>query len=267
MKRIAFLLLVSSMSVPVFAGPESWSFVQSVGGIRVESPFLLQLGWGLPVRADVSGLQAITVKATTLNSALVCERTDFTVKGRNIYITVVTAPAQPSSAPAYRNATSRCPWLTFGEVLPGKYSIFYRGPNETPMPLGEVSFGEDTPENTAEIAKITGQADKIVVFETQSPQSKVLFSSTSAKDIAEFNAALSVVPLPPRRDVGVCACVRRLPGTPSVRLYSGDAELVLVINDNGYPVVKSRWGNNTVGIRIDSEKWLRWLDARNIPAR
>lgn len=89
MKRIAFLLLATSMSMPAFADSESWSFVQSVGGIAVETPTLLTWGWVLPVRADVSGLQAVTTKPTTLNSALVCEETGVQFEGRRgISITV-----------------------------------------------------------------------------------------------------------------------------------------------------------------------------------
>lgn len=266
MKRIAFLLLASSMSVSVFAGPESWSFVQSVGGITVEAPSLLKGGWVLPVRADVSGFHAVTVKATALNSALVCITTDVAVEGRNMYLTIVTATAQSSSALGYPNATSRCPSLGFGEMLPGKYGVFYRGPGETPMPLGEMSFGEDGPVDTANVAKVIGRVDKIVVFETQSPESKVLFSSTAVKDIAEFNDALSVaLPPPPPKDGVPCACAP-FPDGPAVRLYSGGTELVLVTNLNKNPVGSSRWSDHAVLILIDREKWLRWFDARHIPA-
>lgn len=266
MKRIAFLLLALSMSVPVFAGSERWSFVQSVGGIAVDAPTLWHWGWVLPVRADVSGLQSVTTKPTALNSALVCMRTDFAVEGRNMYLTIVTAPAPSSDAEGGQHATSRCPPLTFGEMIPGKYSVFYRGPGETPVPLGEVSFGEDGPADTAKAAKAIKQADRIVVYEGRLTDSRVLFSSTSAKDIADFNDALSVVPPPPPpKDGAVCACAP-IPAGPVVRLYSGDTELVLVANINKYPFGKSRWDPHAILIHIDREKWLRWFEARNIPA-
>jgi hypothetical protein len=134
MKRIALFLLIASLPVSVLAGSESWSFVQSVGGLAVETPSHDTHGWVLPVRVDVSGLKAVTAKPTTLNSALICERTNAAIEGSNIYITIVSALAHP-------NTSSRCPPATLGEMTPGKYSVFYRGPSETPIRLGEVSIG------------------------------------------------------------------------------------------------------------------------------
>jgi len=134
MKRIALFLLFAFLPVSVLAGSENWSFVQSVGGLAVDTPSHGAFGWVLPVRADVSGLVAVTAKPTTLNSALICERTDAAIEGRNIYITIVSALAHP-------NTSSRCPPATLGEMPAGKYSIFYRGPSETPVRLGEVSIG------------------------------------------------------------------------------------------------------------------------------
>ncbi len=268
MKRIAFLLLASSMSVSVLAGPENWSFVQSVGGIEIGAPFLHHWGWVLPVRADVSGRQRVTTKPTRLDSALVCERTDVAVEGRNIYITVATEPATRSTrALLFPDGSSRCLPVMLGEVLPGKYEVFYRGPSDTPVRLGEVSLGEDGPVDAAKIAKAIRQADKVVVFEGVSTDSKVLFNSTSVKDIAEFNDALSLAPPPPPppKDRAVCAC-GPFPAGPVIRLYRGGKELVLVTNLNKNPVGQSRWGRQAILIQMDREKWLRWFDARKIPA-
>ncbi len=267
MIRIVYLLLASFMSASVFADSENWSFVQSVGGVAVDSPFLSPGGgWVLPVRADVSGLQSVTTKPTTLNSALVCEQTGFAVDGRNIYITIVTAPTKSTPVVVFENDTPRCPWLAFGEMLPGKYSVFYRGPSEAPVSLGEVYFGEDGPADVAKIAKVIKQADKVVVFEGMWTNSRILFSSTSAKDIADFNDALSVVLSPPPSEPGpACAC-GPYPDGPTIRLYSGGTELVLIANQNKNPVGDSRWGRHAILIHIDREKWLKWLDARTIPA-
>jgi hypothetical protein len=134
MKRIALCLLIASLPVSVLAGSESWSFVQSVGGLAVGTPSHGTDGWALPVRAHVSGLETITAKPTTLNSALICERTKAAIEGRNIYITIVSALAHP-------NARTHCPPATLGEISAGNYSVFYRGPSEMPIPLGEVSIG------------------------------------------------------------------------------------------------------------------------------
>lgn len=134
MRRIALIVFIASLPVSVFADSESWRFVQSIGGLVVEPPSRDTHGWVLPVRANVSGLETVTGKSTTLNSALICERTDATIEGRNIYLTIVSGLVRPSTSP-------RCPPAALGEISPGKYSVFYRGPNETPVRIGEVSIG------------------------------------------------------------------------------------------------------------------------------
>jgi len=134
MKRIALFLLIAFLPVSVLADSESWSFVQSVGGLAIDTPTHGTHGWVLPVRANVSGLETITAKPTTLNSALICESTNAAIEGRNIYITIVSALVHPKTS-------SRCPPATLGEISAGKYSVFYRGPSETPVRLGEVSIG------------------------------------------------------------------------------------------------------------------------------
>ena len=120
--------------MPVLAGAEGWNFVQSVGGLAIAAPSHGAGGWNLPVRANVSGLEAVTNKPTTLNSALICERTNASVEGRNIYLTIVSGLARA-------NASVRCPPASLGELPPGKYQVFYRGPGETAIPVGEVSVG------------------------------------------------------------------------------------------------------------------------------
>jgi hypothetical protein len=134
MKRIVLILLITSLPASVLAGSENWSFVQSVGGLAIAKPSRGKSGWVLPVHADVSGLKAITTKPTTLNSALICESTYATIEGRNIYLTITSSLAHPNTNPS-------CPPAKLGEMSPGKYGVFYRGPNETPVHLGEVSIG------------------------------------------------------------------------------------------------------------------------------
>jgi len=134
MKRIALSLLLLTLAAPTFAGPENWTFVQSVGGLTVKDPVRAKQGWVLPIHANVSGLETIAAKPTALNSALVCERTSSTIEGRRIFITIVTGPARA-------NASSRCPSASIGEVPPGAYGVYYRGPGEAPVSIGEVRIG------------------------------------------------------------------------------------------------------------------------------
>jgi len=113
---------------------------------------------------------------------------------------------------------------------------------------------EGTPQDR--LSNVIGQADKIVVFESELENAKVLFSSTASKDIAEFNDALAVVP---PKDGFKCACI----AAPAVRLYRGGTELVLVTNYGGFMVGSSLWGSDAM-IK-DPEKWLKWFGARNMP--
>ena len=76
----AGILLAAAASCTGIAGlvtaqHRDWRFVQSVGGIGVDSP-RIEGGKGgvLPVACDVSGLREFTVKPTTLNSGLVTRR-------------------------------------------------------------------------------------------------------------------------------------------------------------------------------------------------
>src|SRR5689334_14380729 len=102
MKRLALVLLTLSGCAAVVPKDRSWEFVTSVGGITVDNPVPTARGLVLPVRADVSGLQAISVKPTTLNSIMACSKTRAEVEGRNIYVTIATTLLRQGNS-------SRCP--------------------------------------------------------------------------------------------------------------------------------------------------------------
>ena len=125
------LLLTSCGTV---AESRNWEFVQSVGGIAVEQPTKSTDGWLLPVQADVSGLRAITVTPTLLNSALSCKSVRASIEGQVIYITVVTGVAG-------RDRTSICPPANLQEIRPGAYSVLYRGPNGKVVQLSKIVVG------------------------------------------------------------------------------------------------------------------------------
>lgn len=134
MRPFALILSVILFPSTVLARSEGWQFVQSVGGISVGKPEHLPTGWSLPVRADVSGLTVVTLKPTTMNSALVCVRTVAVVEGRNIFLTI-------DSELVRSGYTSLCPSTNLGHVADGQYRVFYRGPSEPPFELSEVSLG------------------------------------------------------------------------------------------------------------------------------
>jgi hypothetical protein len=82
--------------------------------------------------ADVSGRHTFSIKPTVVNSALICKRIDVAIEAGSMYITVVTGLAA-------KDTSSRCPALLIGNIPPGEYQIFYRGPNENPVPLGRIN--------------------------------------------------------------------------------------------------------------------------------
>jgi hypothetical protein len=110
----------------------------------------------------------------------------------------------------------------------------------------------------AKLSALIKQANKIVVFEEPVEDATVLFSSTNVNDIAEFNKALTVV-VPSREDGFHCMCL----GSPAIRLYRGETELALISNHHGLSVRSSLWTSDAM--LKDTEKWLRWFDARKLP--
>jgi hypothetical protein len=118
----------------MIAEPQSWSFVESVGGIAVDPPIRSDHTWVLPVRSDVSGLRTITIKPTKVNSGIACQSIRAEIEGGSIYITVLTTVAGS-------RYNAECPSASLGQVASGRYRVFYRGPNEKPVQIGEVVVG------------------------------------------------------------------------------------------------------------------------------
>ncbi|MEZ0385974.1 MAG: hypothetical protein ACAI34_02820 [Verrucomicrobium sp.] len=116
--------------------------------------------------------------------------------------------------------------------------------DESPSPV--------VPEQLTELIK---QADRLVVSTGPLDKAKVLFTSTDPKDIAEFNDAVTVLP---SKGYFHCRCL----GTPAVRLYRGQTELVLITNHHGSSVRCELWASDAS--LKDSEKWLKWFDVRKM---
>jgi hypothetical protein len=112
------------------------------------------------------------------------------------------------------------------------------------------------PVESAKLAALIKQADKIVVSDSPMKDARVLFTSTVPKDIAEFNDALTVTA---PKEWFHCMCI----GTPAVRLYRGDTELALITSHHGRSVRCSLWTSDAM--LKDPEKWLQWFDARKMP--
>ncbi len=111
-----------------------WSFVESVGGMAVDAPRVEGETLILPVRADVSGLSTITMKPTTMNSALLCPATYAKVKGHDILVAITTDVAGRG------NKSSACPPAKLRAPAAGKYQVFYGDQREGAVALGEITI-------------------------------------------------------------------------------------------------------------------------------
>lgn len=130
---LTIVLLVYS-ACAVLAETRDWSFVQTIGGLKVGTPYKSKGVWLLPIQSDVSGLQTVTIKPTALNSVLSCKRTNAKIKNNSIYLTIVTGLAS-------REHNSLCPPAILGNIPVGKYLVFYGSPAESPVSLGIVTVG------------------------------------------------------------------------------------------------------------------------------
>ncbi len=126
------IFAVSACSI--FYDPQPWSFVQSVGGISIGKPFRNENDWVLPVDGDVSGLHTITVKPTAINSGIACRKTAAKIYENKIYLTIITYLGG-------KGRFAQCPPAFLGKLHEGKYDVFYSGPDESLVFIGEVSIG------------------------------------------------------------------------------------------------------------------------------
>lgn len=126
------------LSLSVCSEARDWAFVQSAGGIALGELVSKEGNWSLAVRANVSGLETITVKPQRINSALICERTDAVVQPGEIHLTIHSGLLRDGYVPS-------CPNANLGKLAPGTYRVFYRSTNGELNPLGEIHPG-GTPE-------------------------------------------------------------------------------------------------------------------------
>ena len=127
------LLVIIALCAGCGLAPEerSWEFVSSVGGIAVDPPQATPRGLTLPVRADVSGLQAISTKPTTLNSIMACSLTRAKVEGREIMVTISTSLLR-------EGGSSQCPPAKLGKLAAGRYAVLYGSTRSDAKPIGMV---------------------------------------------------------------------------------------------------------------------------------
>jgi hypothetical protein len=133
---VTLVCLICLLAGPAHAGlltwwfGEPWSFIESVGGIRVAGAQRNEDGGvTLDLDCDVSGLRTITTPPTVVNSALGVRRVD--VERRDsILIVSIHVTVQ---------ATSTCPHPTVRSLPPGEYAVVYRGADRDVHPIGSVA--------------------------------------------------------------------------------------------------------------------------------
>jgi hypothetical protein len=130
MKKIGAILLLTPMLMGcsscvslLTSRAQSWEMIQSVGGLRVDDPVRQPDGHVfLPVVCDVSGLVAITVKPTMMNSALVVRKVAVRRRAERIQLQVVTCLVD-------HRHTSLSTRVDLGVLNKGFYLVEYRNPN------------------------------------------------------------------------------------------------------------------------------------------
>jgi hypothetical protein len=126
----ALALALALCAEAALAQARDWAFIQSVGGLALGTPRQRSGGWQLPIRCDVSGVEAVTQQPTAMNSSLICI-TEARVEGQTILLTVLTRPDTDG-------AFSACRPARLGQPPKGRYEVFYAGSASERVPLGEV---------------------------------------------------------------------------------------------------------------------------------
>lgn len=111
------------------------------------------------------------------------------------------------------------------------------------------------PVDLNQLQSLIRKADKIVVLQDLFKNSKVLFTSTDAKDRDDLVAAIQIVDTDRQMH---CMC----DGSPIIRLYHQGKLLVQVSNHHGNLLRCSLWSSD-IPIK-DQGAWLRWFDDRGM---
>ena len=139
-KHLAMLLIIpllagcASCALLLTSRGQSWDMIQSVGGLRVDDPATQPDGTTfLPVVCNVSGLEEITVKPTTINSALVVKKTTARFKEDSIQIQIVTCVVDDKH-------TSVSKGVDLGTLSSGIYQVEYLNPDGSTIPLKQIEI-------------------------------------------------------------------------------------------------------------------------------
>jgi hypothetical protein len=117
---LLFLALASFVSLYHLSRyTADWKFIQEVGGIKTGIPLETEDGFYLPVKCNISGLDSLTVKPKTLNSALSCLKIKSSIHHHSIYIELVVGIA------ISKKDNCNCKAFRLGDLEPGTYTVNY----------------------------------------------------------------------------------------------------------------------------------------------
>jgi hypothetical protein len=129
---LVLILIVSFVTLT--RETENWDFIQKVGGIKIETPLETEDGFYLPVVCNVSGLDSVTIKPTTLNSALSCLKIKSTINGNAVHLKVVAGLA------VFEKPNCNCKAVRIGDLEPGKYIVYYGDKSSFEHPIGKFTI-------------------------------------------------------------------------------------------------------------------------------
>jgi hypothetical protein len=113
---------------------QKWSYILSVGGLKIGKPYFEKDNWYLEVKCDVSGLREISAKPTAINSFHVCRDIKVEIQGENIQLTVIT------SFPDDVHRSALCNDAKLGKIPDGEYKVYYIYPAEEQVLIGNINI-------------------------------------------------------------------------------------------------------------------------------
>ncbi len=129
---IAFLAIIVVVAFnSITRVTADWKLIQDVGGIKTGTPLLTEDGFYLPVVCNVSGLDSVTVKPATINSALSYVKTNVKVEGNNIYLKVIAGLSKSRQ----KDGNSKA--VRIGSLNEGSYQVFYGDKGSTDYLIGQ----------------------------------------------------------------------------------------------------------------------------------
>lgn len=128
---IVIIIALSVTFILMTRQARDWNFIQSVGGIKTEKPLETEDGYYLPVVCNVSGVDSVTIKSSTLNSALFVLKTKTHIKENRIYLTVFTGYS------IVGKNDCKCKAVKIGTLKYGSYEIYYKDKDSTEHRIGK----------------------------------------------------------------------------------------------------------------------------------